>query len=182
MVPFKGHTISDFYPGCIHSLDWITELLDRMFSILDKFLLQLKISQAPLRWLLLLLWMVVIMIIVYCIGNAYHNFLINSHIFIHSSCPRIIASRCTMLVINVTVSALNGIKTHGCASAARKPHGTQVRMLFTGTANSLFSTTRISITTTLISMKFTYFIPFIHATLYTKFEVNQHSNLRYMCS
>ena len=63
------------------------------------------------------------------------------------------------------------IKTHGSVSAAKKAMwGTSV--LFTGTVNSPFSTPRISITTGLISIKFTYFMPSIYATIHAKFERN----------
>ena len=55
-------------------------------------------------------------------------------------------------------------------------------VLFTGTANSPFSTPHISITTVPISIKCIYFMPSIYATLHTKFEGNRLSSLRDMCS
>ena len=69
------------------------------------------------------------------------------------------------------------IKTHGHVSAAKK----DVRLtsvLFTGTTKSPFSTPHISITTGPISIKFTYFMPFIYTTLHTTFEENWLSILR----
>ena len=67
------------------------------------------------------------------------------------------------------------IKTHGCVSVAKKAVW-HTSVLITGIANLPFSTPRISITTTLISMKFTYFMHTIHATLHTKFEGNWPSS------
>ena len=67
------------------------------------------------------------------------------------------------------------IKTHGCVSAAKKDVW-HTSVLFTGTAKSPFSTPHISITTTPISIKFTYYMPFIYITWHTKFEENQPSN------
>ena len=55
-------------------------------------------------------------------------------------------------------------------------------VLFTVTTNSAFSTPRISITTGLISIKFTYFMPSMYVTLHTTFERNWPSSLRDMCS
>ena len=57
----------------------------------------------------------------------------------------------------VTYSNYFKIKTHGHMSAAKKDlqHTSE---LFTGTTKSPFSTPCISITTGLISTKFTYFI------------------------
>ena len=55
-------------------------------------------------------------------------------------------------------------------------------VLFTGNNNSPFSTPCISITTMPISIKFTYFRFSIYATQHTKFERNQPSSLRDMCS
>ena len=69
------------------------------------------------------------------------------------------------------------IKTHGHVSAAKKAVW-RASVLFTGTANSPFSTPRISITTRLISIKFTYFMPYIYVTLHTKFERNRPSSSR----
>ena len=46
-----------------------------------------------------------------------------------------------------------------------------------GTANSPFSTPCISITTGPISIKFTYFMPSIYATLHTKLVRNQPNSL-----
>ena len=63
------------------------------------------------------------------------------------------------------------IKTHGSVSAAKKAVW-RTSVLFTGTVNSPFSTSRISITTGLISIKFTYFMPSIYATIHAKFERN----------
>ena len=71
----------------------------------------------------------------------------------------------------------DSIKTHGRVSAAKKPCDSQ-SVLFTGTANSPFSAPHISITTGPISIKFTYFMPSIYATLHTKFERNRPSSLR----
>ena len=68
------------------------------------------------------------------------------------------------------------IKTHTCVSAAKKAVW-HTSVLITGTANLPFSTSRISITTWLISMKFTYFMHTIYATLHTKFEGNWPSSL-----
>ena len=56
------------------------------------------------------------------------------------------------------------IKTH-CRVSATKKAMWRTSVLFTGTANLLFSTPRISITTGPISIKFTYFMPSIYATL-----------------
>ena len=53
------------------------------------------------------------------------------------------------------------IKTHSHVSAAKKAMR-HTSMLFTGTANSLFSTRHISTTTELISIKLTYFMPSIY--------------------
>ena len=68
------------------------------------------------------------------------------------------------------------IKTNGRVSAAKKAMW-RTSVLFTGTidnrtANSPFSTPHISISTGLISIKFTYFILSIYMTLRTKFERN----------
>ena len=59
----------------------------------------------------------------------------------------------------------------------RKTCSTDWSVLFTGTAKSQFSTPHISITTGLISIKFTYFMPSVYATLHTKFEENQICSL-----
>ena len=56
-----------------------------------------------------------------------------------------------------------------CVSAAKKDLR-HTSVLLTGTAKSLFLTPHISKTTILISIKFTYFIPSIYTTLYTKYE------------
>ena len=73
------------------------------------------------------------------------------------------------------------IKPHGRMSAAKKAVW-RTSMLFTGTTNSLFSTTCISITTQSISIIFTYFMLSIYATLHTEFEENQLSSSWDMCS
>ena len=73
------------------------------------------------------------------------------------------------------------IKTHGCVSAAKKAVW-RTSVLFTGTANSPFSAPCISITTGPISIKFTYFMPSIYATLHTKLERNRPSSSQDMCS
>ena len=65
--------------------------------------------------------------------------------------------------------ASQSIKTHGHAPVAKRVVWC-TSVLITGTINSLFSTPRISIATGPISIKFTYFMPFIYATLHTKFE------------
>ena len=49
-------------------------------------------------------------------------------------------------------------------------------VLFTGTTNSPFLMPCISITTRLISIKFTYFMPSVYAILHTKFEENWPSS------
>ena len=61
------------------------------------------------------------------------------------------------------------IKTHGHVSAAKEDVW-HTSVLFTGTTKLPFSTPHISITTGLISIRFTYFMPFIYMTLHTKFE------------
>ena len=61
------------------------------------------------------------------------------------------------------------IKIHGRVSAAKKAVW-RTSMLFTGTANSPFSTPHISITTVLISIKLTYFMPSIHTILHTNLK------------
>ena len=71
--------------------------------------------------------------------------------------------------------------THGCVSVAKKAMWCR-SVLFTGTANSPFSTPCISITTLPISIKFTYFMPCTYATLHTKFERKQPSSSRDICS
>ena len=63
------------------------------------------------------------------------------------------------------------IKTHGSVSSAKKV--VWHTNVFTGTTNLPFSSPCISITTALISIKFTYFMPSIYPTLHTKFEGNQ---------
>ena len=68
-------------------------------------------------------------------------------------------------------------KTHGHASAAKNAVW-HISVLFTGTPNSPFSTPCISIATWPISIKFTYFMPSIYATLHTKFEKNRLSSSR----
>ena len=61
------------------------------------------------------------------------------------------------------------IKTHGRMSAAKKDVQ-YTKVLFTRTIKSPFSTSYISITTGLIPIKFTYFIPSICTTSHMKFE------------
>ena len=73
------------------------------------------------------------------------------------------------------------IKIHGCVSAAKKAVW-HTSVLYTGTANSPFSTPLISITTGPISIKFTYFMPSIYMTLHIKFEGNRCSSSWDMCS
>ena len=51
-------------------------------------------------------------------------------------------------------------------------------VLYKGTTTLLFSTPHTSITTELISIKFTHFMSPIYATLQTKFEKNRPSSLR----
>ena len=58
------------------------------------------------------------------------------------------------------------IKTHSRVSAAKEDVW-HTSVLFTGTAKSPFSTPHISITTGLISIKFTHCMPCIYTTLYT---------------
>ena len=72
------------------------------------------------------------------------------------------------------------IKTHGRVSAA-KEDVRHTSVLFTGTAKSPLLTPHISITTGLISIKFTYFMNCIYTTLHTKFEENRFSSLRDIC-
>ena len=72
------------------------------------------------------------------------------------------------------------IKTHGSVSAAKEVMW-HTSVLFTGTAKSPFSTHHISITTGLIPIKFTYFMPSIYTTLHTKFEENRLSGLQDIC-
>ena len=88
----------------------------------------------------------------------------------------LLCRRCVVLSITC-----KHIKTHGRVSAAKKAVWC-TSVLFTGTANSPFSAPRISITTTSISIKFTYFMPSIYVTLHTKFERKQSSSSRDMCS
>ena len=73
------------------------------------------------------------------------------------------------------------IKTHGRVSVAKKAMW-RTSVLFIGTANSPFSIPHISIITGMISIKFTYFMPSIYATLYTTFDENRPSSSRDMCS
>ena len=73
------------------------------------------------------------------------------------------------------------IKTHGRVSAAKKAVW-HTSVLYTRTANSLFSAPCISIPTEPISIKFTYFMSSIYATQHTKFERNRCSSSRDMCS
>ena len=68
------------------------------------------------------------------------------------------------------------IKTHGRVSAAKEVMW-HTSVLFTGTAQSPFSTPHISITTGPISITFTYFMPSIYTILHTKFEENRLSSL-----
>ena len=79
------------------------------------------------------------------------------------------------------VFLIRSIKTNGRVSAAKKAVWC-TSVLFTGTANSPFSAPHISITTKPISIKFTYFMSSIYATLHTKFERNRPSSSRDMCS
>ena len=74
------------------------------------------------------------------------------------------------------------IKTYvyGCVSVAKKDVR-HTSVLFTGTTKSPFSTSHISITTGLISIKFTYCMPSIYITFQTKFEENWISILRDIC-
>ena len=58
------------------------------------------------------------------------------------------------------------IKTHGCVSVAKKAVWC-TGVLFTGTANLLFSTPCISITAGVISIKFTYYMLSMCTTLHT---------------
>ena len=69
------------------------------------------------------------------------------------------------------------IKTHSRVCAAKEDVW-HTSVLFTETAKSSFSTPHISITTGLISIKFTYLMPSIYTTLYTKFEENWFSSLQ----
>ena len=71
--------------------------------------------------------------------------------------------------------------TRSCVSGQEKPCDAQVCHLQEPLTHR-FSAPRISITTGPISIKFTYFMPFIYATLHTKFERNQSSSLRDVCS
>ena len=60
--------------------------------------------------------------------------------------------------------------TRSCVSSQESIVWHTSVLFITGTANSLFSTLRISITTGPISIKFPYFMPSIYTTLHTKFE------------
>ena len=107
----------------------------------------------------------------------------------------------------ICITKIAMIKTHSCVSAAMKAvwctsvlsTGTAnfktynrvsvakkavwcTSVIFTGTSNLLFSNPHISITTGPISIKVTYFMPSIYATLHAKFERNQPSSLQDMCS
>ena len=62
-----------------------------------------------------------------------------------------------MLITNL----IKCIKTQGCVLAAKK-NVQCTSVLFTGTTKSPFSTPHISITTNLISIKFTYYMPSIY--------------------
>ena len=72
------------------------------------------------------------------------------------------------------------IKTHGSVSAAKEVMW-HTSVLFTGTAKSPFSTHHISITTGLISIKFTYFMPSIyiktHGSVSAAKEVMWHTSV-----
>ena len=70
--------------------------------------------------------------------------------------------------------------TQLCVSGQESRGYTSV--IFTGTANSPFSTPHISITTGPISIKFTYSLPTINTTLHTIFKSNQLSSLGDICS
>ena len=87
----------------------------------------------------------------------------------------------TLLTEGLEYPRSNKIKTHGRVSAAKKAVW-HTSVLFTGTANLPFSTPHISITTGPLSIKFTYFMPSIYATLNTKFERNWLNTLRDICS
>ena len=78
--------------------------------------------------------------------------------------------RCNNTDIGISISGIStDIKPHSRVSAAKKAMW-HTSLLFTGTANSPFSTPHISITTGSISIIFTYFMPSIYATIHTKFE------------
>ena len=70
--------------------------------------------------------------------------------------------------------------TSVCGTQVGKSYMRHTSMLFTRTAESPFLTPHISITTGPISIKFTYFMPFIYTTLHTKFEENRISSLQDM--
>ena len=73
------------------------------------------------------------------------------------------------------------IKTHSRVLVTKKDvRHTSTVCYFTETAKSPFSTPHTSITTTPISIKFTYFMPSIYTTLHTKFEENWISSLQDM--
>ena len=63
------------------------------------------------------------------------------------------------------------MKTHSCVPAAKKAIW-RTSVLFPGTVNSPISTPHISVTTTLISIKFTHFMASLYAAIHTKFERN----------
>ena len=66
------------------------------------------------------------------------------------------------------------IKTHSSLSVAKKTNEDMqhTSVLFTGIVKLLNSAFHISKTTTLISSKFTYFLPYIYATSHIKIEKN----------
>ena len=78
------------------------------------------------------------------------------------------------------------IKTHGhihvCVSGQESHVAHKWVTVFIGTGNLPVLTPHTSITTWLISIKLTYFMPSIYATLHTKVEENQPSSSRDMCS
>ena len=70
---------------------------------------------------------------------------------------------------SVLFTEIKAIKTHSCLSVVKKAIWHR-NVLLTGSANLLFSTPHIYITTGSISIKFTYFMPSIYTTLHTTFE------------
>ena len=72
------------------------------------------------------------------------------------------------------------IKTHGHVSVAKKDVQ-HTSVLFTGTTKLSFSTPHISITTTPISIKFTYSMPSIYMTLHIKLDEKRLSSLQDIC-
>ena len=76
------------------------------------------------------------------------------------------------------------IKTHSSVSAAKKTKedARHTSVLFTGTVKLPNSAFCISKTTTPISTKFTYFLPYIYTTSHIKIEGNVFSSSRDICS